>query len=381
MKSHRVTSRGLALALAALTAAGLSLTVSPAAHATPHKTTVSASAGEKKVTPGGKSVAFTPTVPNPTTATAEQLLAGARAAGIPAPTTYADGGTGGAGASGRSITSSQSATLAADSTVGGEITRDEILARAQSWIDQQVPYSQTMYHTDANGTYRQDCSGFVSMAWHLSSSAGNNYGETTWTLPQFADRLGGLDDLRPGDMIDDEDQHVVLFKAWTDSAHTSAIVLEEARPGTDARQSTVSRSYLLDNGFHPYRYKKVVDRRVNTPSLNGDAAADMAVLDTAGDLAVRGNTGAGAGFDGGSVVSKGWANFLGNNGQGRLYFADATGDGLSDLIVHSTNGDIAIRRNLGAGRGFDGGSVVSKGWANFLGNNGQGRLYFADATG
>ncbi|WP_017240579.1 glycoside hydrolase domain-containing protein [Streptomyces sp. SS] len=116
-------------------------------------------------------------------------------------------------------------------------------------------------------------------------------------------------------------------------------------------------------------------------SLNGDANADMAVLNTAGDLAIRNNIGAGDGFDGGSVVSQGWANFLGNPGQGRLYFADTDGDRLKDLVVHSTDGDIAIRRNLGAGKGFGSSTVVSQGWANFLGNSGQGRLYFADANG
>ncbi|MGW8356208.1 glycoside hydrolase domain-containing protein [Streptomyces wedmorensis] len=115
-------------------------------------------------------------------------------------------------------------------------------------------------------------------------------------------------------------------------------------------------------------------------SLNGDANADMAVLNTAGDLAIRNNIGAGDGFDGGSVVSQGWANFLGNAGQGRLYFADTDGDRLKDLIVHSTDGDIAIRRNLGAGKGFGTSTVVSQGWANFLGGTGKGRLYFADAN-
>ncbi|WP_051787308.1 MULTISPECIES: glycoside hydrolase domain-containing protein [Streptomyces] len=115
-------------------------------------------------------------------------------------------------------------------------------------------------------------------------------------------------------------------------------------------------------------------------SLNGDANADMAVLNTAGDLAIRNNIGAGDGFDGGSVVSQGWANFLGNPGQGRLYFADTDGDRLKDLVVHSTDGDIAIRRNLGAGKGFGSSTVVSQGWANFLGGAGKGRLYFADAN-
>ncbi|MFE5729777.1 glycoside hydrolase domain-containing protein, partial [Streptomyces sp. NPDC056528] len=116
-------------------------------------------------------------------------------------------------------------------------------------------------------------------------------------------------------------------------------------------------------------------------SLNGDGAADLAVLDTAGDLAVRNNHDNGAYFDSGKVLSQGWANFTGQPGKGRLYFADVDGDGLSDLIVHGTDGDVSVRRNLGAGKGFDGGRMVSKGWVNFLGGPGKGRLYFADANG
>ncbi|MFF0475410.1 glycoside hydrolase domain-containing protein [Streptomyces sp. NPDC004284] len=116
------------------------------------------------------------------------------------------------------------------------------------------------------------------------------------------------------------------------------------------------------------------------PSLNGDGNADMAVLTTTGDLAVRNNVNSGGYFDGGTVLSKGWANFLGGTGQGRLYTADTDADGLSDLIVHETNGDVSIRHNLGAGKGFDGGTVVSQGWANFLGGTGKGRLDFADTN-
>ncbi|WP_225805641.1 FG-GAP-like repeat-containing protein, partial [Streptomyces sp. NK15101] len=107
----------------------------------------------------------------------------------------------------------------------------------------------------------------------------------------------------------------------------------------------------------------------------------MAVLTTTGDLAVRNNINAGGYFDGGAVLSKGWSNFLGGTGQGRLYTADTNADGLSDLIVHETNGNVSIRHNLGAGKGFDGGTVVSQGWSNFLGGTGKGRLDFADTNG
>ncbi|KOG21594.1 FG-GAP-like repeat-containing protein, partial [Streptomyces viridochromogenes] len=114
---------------------------------------------------------------------------------------------------------------------------------------------------------------------------------------------------------------------------------------------------------------------------NGDGNADMLVHSPDGDVALRLNIGAGDGFGTSKVVSQGWANFLGNSGQGRLYFADANGDGNADMIVHSTDGDVALRLNLSAGDGFGTSKTVSQGWANFLGGAGKGRLYFADANG
>ncbi|MYV98115.1 hypothetical protein GT354_07450, partial [Streptomyces sp. SID3343] len=139
------------------------------------------------------------------------------------------------------------------STVDGPITRSEIMARAQSWVDEGVPYSQSKWWSDSNGSYRQDCSGFVSMSWHLGSS------RVTWTLDDVAIKLGSLDDLQPGDMIDNISTHVVLFAGWTNSSHTTANIYEEAHSGTDARKATYSRSYINANGFMPYRYKNVVD--------------------------------------------------------------------------------------------------------------------------
>ena len=66
----------------------------------------------------------------------------------------------------------------AASQVGGAISRDEVIERAQFWVDWRVPYSQSSWYPDPQGRhYRQDCSGMVSMAWHLSTSL------ATWTLP------------------------------------------------------------------------------------------------------------------------------------------------------------------------------------------------------
>ncbi|MBD3550595.1 hypothetical protein H4F94_00105, partial [Streptomyces sp. SP18CM02] len=49
---------------------------------------------------------------------------------------------------------------------GRTTTRAEILARAQRWVTAKVPYSMEKYWSDG---YRQDCSGFVSMARTLGN--------------------------------------------------------------------------------------------------------------------------------------------------------------------------------------------------------------------
>src|SRR5689334_16974232 len=52
---------------------------------------------------------------------------------------------------------------------GGSVDQATVLARAQAWVDQNVAYTQTCGH-DPGGYYREDCSGFVSMAWELTLS-------------------------------------------------------------------------------------------------------------------------------------------------------------------------------------------------------------------
>ncbi|WP_282202000.1 peptidoglycan-binding protein [Kitasatospora fiedleri] len=130
-------------------------------------------------------------------------------------------------------------------------TRAEILQRARAWVARKVPYSMSTYWSDG---YRQDCSGFVSMAWGLGSS------QTTWTLPDFADRIT-KDDLQPGDALiynNPKDpqggSHAVLFGGWLDAARTRYTALEQTRPGTTER-STPYAYWSNASGYLPYRYK------------------------------------------------------------------------------------------------------------------------------
>jgi hypothetical protein len=125
------------------------------------------------------------------------------------------------------------------------IVRNEIMTRARSWIDERVPYSQSRNHTNRFGTYRTDCSGYVSMAWALSSS------HTTWTLWNVTNKIGA-GDLQPGDALLKDSggtDHVALFVRW--AGPNRPVVWEEYTSGRPAEE----RVWESLRGFTPVRYK------------------------------------------------------------------------------------------------------------------------------
>ncbi|MGW1163745.1 peptidoglycan-binding protein [Streptomyces sp. NPDC002519] len=149
-------------------------------------------------------------------------------------------------------------------------TRAEIINRAKKWVAARVPYSMDDYWTDG---YRQDCSGFVSMAWNLGSN------EWTGSLDKFGDRIS-KDELQPGDILlfhnvdnPEKGSHVVIFGGWTDYTHQNYTAYEETPPR--ARRRTTPYAYWTNSSrYVPYRYKGVADSKAakegeNTPVLSG----------------------------------------------------------------------------------------------------------------
>ncbi|MEU1334266.1 peptidoglycan-binding protein [Streptomyces sp. NPDC005865] len=134
-------------------------------------------------------------------------------------------------------------------------TRAEILARAEKWIAAKVPYDMGKFWSDG---YRQDCSGFVSMAWNL---AGN---EWTGSLPTYAVRIA-KEQLKPGDILlfhnpadPTKGSHVTLFGGWTDAAHAHYTAYEQTRP--HARKQTTPYGYWSNaDRYLAYRYKGVTE--------------------------------------------------------------------------------------------------------------------------
>ncbi|WP_190202556.1 peptidoglycan-binding protein [Streptomyces fumanus] len=133
------------------------------------------------------------------------------------------------------------------------ITRAEIMERAQTWVDAKVPYSLTEYWSDG---YRQDCSGYVSMAWKLPGN------EWTGSLPSYADRIT-KEELQPGDILlfhnpsdPEKGSHVTIFGGWTDGTRTEYTAYEQTPPHT-RRQATPYAYWSNSDKYLPYRYKGV----------------------------------------------------------------------------------------------------------------------------
>ncbi|MCP2167358.1 C40 family peptidase [Goodfellowiella coeruleoviolacea] len=160
------------------------------------------------------------------------------------------------------------------------LTRDDILTRGRSWLDERVPYSQTASHTNQYGTYRQDCSGYVSMAWGLKV--------VRWTgnIMEVATRIDKKD-LLPGDALwvhTSSHQHMGLFVRWADAARTQPVVWEERHSGTVASQQTWSAARTAE--FTAIRYRNVIEGDVKTcaavnlthphyPQLSTGATGDL----------------------------------------------------------------------------------------------------------
>ncbi|MFG2717137.1 peptidoglycan-binding protein [Streptomyces sp. NPDC048416] len=141
-------------------------------------------------------------------------------------------------------------------------TRAEIINRAKTWVAAAVPYDMEAFWKDG---YRQDCSGYVSMAWDLGTN------EWTGSLAKFAVRVT-RDELQPGDILlfhnpDDPNKgsHVVIFGGWTDHTHASYTAYEQTPPGT--RTQTTPYAYWKNSAkYLPYRYKGVVAAPSTAPA-------------------------------------------------------------------------------------------------------------------
>ncbi|MFB8438230.1 peptidoglycan-binding protein [Streptomyces niveus] len=187
-----------------------------------------------------------------------------------------------------------------------QTSRADIINRAKLWVNAKVPYSMTKYWSDG---YRQDCSGYVSMAWNLDGN------EWTGSLSRFGTKIA-REELQPGDILlfhnpsdPTKGSHVTLFGGWTDYTHTYYLAYEQTKPSTRA-QSTPMAYWNNSASYVAYRYKGVVGG-------SGGSTPDVAVpVDTPKPAAFPGAKSFGPGADnahvtrlGEMLVARGGARF------------------------------------------------------------------------
>ncbi|MGK5739446.1 NlpC/P60 family protein [Micromonospora sp. URMC 103] len=146
----------------------------------------------------------------------------------------------------------------ADEPRGTRISRAEIIVRAYDWWQRRIPYNQGATATDVEGVpYRTDCSGFISMAWRLSTS------RTTDTLDDVSTTIP-KSDLQEGDIMMWDGSgtagHVVLFEKWANADKTRLWIFEQASTAEDMNH----REAALSEFSHMTAYKYG----------DGDGAAD-----------------------------------------------------------------------------------------------------------
>ncbi|WP_149184736.1 peptidoglycan-binding protein [Streptomyces sp. TRM49041] len=148
-------------------------------------------------------------------------------------------------------------------------TRADIISRAQRWVAEKVPYSMEKYWTDG---YRQDCSGYVSMAWNLPAN------EWTGSLHRFGEKIAWAE-LEPGDILlfhnaDDpvKGSHVTIFGGWTDHRRTHYIAYEQTKPHA-RRQATPLAYWKNSDRYVAYRYLGVAPDSTSSGGNEGPPSA------------------------------------------------------------------------------------------------------------
>jgi len=115
------------------------------------------------------------------------------------------------------------------------------------------------YAADPDGNkYRQDCSGYVSMAWKLGQSL------TTVTLPNVATKIT-KNDLKAGDILCNcgpgtggDGGHVLIFEKWANGKNSYWAYEQHGPNGSPTAHRIVQYPYFNGNRkYVPYRYNKI----------------------------------------------------------------------------------------------------------------------------
>ena len=99
-----------------------------------------------------------------------------------------------------------------------------------------------------------DCSGLVSRCWKLERA------HSTKELPALCTPLASFADLKPGDILNSADNHVLLFKAFADAKQERILAYEAGSPPTwKVLLNSIPLGLLAEQDYQALRYRKIRD--------------------------------------------------------------------------------------------------------------------------
>lgn len=99
-----------------------------------------------------------------------------------------------------------------------------------------------------------DCSGLISRCWQLPRSY------STRELTALCDPVTGFAQLKPGDIFNLHNAHVLMFAGWTDARRERLSAYEAGSPPTwKVLINTMPLRFLLDQGYTAWRYRGITD--------------------------------------------------------------------------------------------------------------------------
>jgi hypothetical protein len=97
-----------------------------------------------------------------------------------------------------------------------------------------------------------DCSGLISRCWKLERAY------STKELPSLCVTLDSFEDLKAGDILNSEDNHVLLFRDFADTGHERILAYEAGSPPTwKVLLNRIPLRMLREQGYVPMRYRKM----------------------------------------------------------------------------------------------------------------------------